>query len=84
MKCNKISNILIKKINIIEKIYESGSCCGGFDPLFGHIAYFESAKKLGDKLIVALNSDQWLVDKKGKFFMTFNEEINNREFINGR
>ena len=47
---------------------------GGFDPIHsGHIAYFESAKKLGDKLIVALNSDQWLVDKKGKFFMTFNE-----------
>lgn len=47
---------------------------GGFDPLHsGHIAYFKSAKELGDKLIVALNSDEWLVKKKGKFFMPFLE-----------
>jgi len=47
---------------------------GGFDPLHsGHIAYFKSAKELGDKLIVALNSDEWLINKKGKFFMPFNE-----------
>ena len=47
---------------------------GGFDPLHsGHIAYFKSAKELGDKLIVALNSDDWLINKKGKFFMPFLE-----------
>ena len=47
---------------------------GGFDPLHsGHIAYFKSAKELGNKLIVALNSDEWLVNKKGKFFMPFLE-----------
>ena len=47
---------------------------GGFDPLHsGHIAYFKAAKELGDKLIVALNSDDWLVNKKGKFFMPFVE-----------
>ena len=47
---------------------------GGFDPIHsGHIAYFNAAKKLGDKLVVALNSDDWLVNKKGKFFMPFNE-----------
>jgi len=34
---------------------------GGFDPIHsGHIEYFKSAKELGDKLIVALNSDEWL------------------------
>ena len=38
-----------------------------------HIAYFKSAKDLGDKLIVALNSDEWLINKKGKFFMPFSE-----------
>ena len=42
---------------------------GGFDPIHsGHIAYLEEAKKLGDTLIVALNSDDWLIKKKGKFF----------------
>ena len=38
---------------------------GGFDPIHsGHIAYFSSAKSLGDKLIVALNSDDWLEKKE--------------------
>lgn len=47
---------------------------GGFDPIHsGHIDYLKSAKKLGDKLIVALNSDDWLVNKKDKFFMPFAE-----------
>ena len=47
---------------------------GGFDPIHsGHIAYLDSASELGDKLIVALNSDNWLINKKGKFFMPFNE-----------
>ncbi len=47
---------------------------GGFDPIHsGHIAYFNSAKKLGEKLIVALNSDAWLIKKKKKFFMPFEE-----------
>ena len=34
---------------------------------------FEAAADLGDKLIVALNSDQWLINKKGKYFMPFKE-----------
>ena len=47
---------------------------GGFDPIHsGHIDYFESARSHGDKLIVALNSDDWLEKKKGKFFMPFSE-----------
>ena len=47
---------------------------GGFDPLHsGHIAYFEAARRLGDKLIVGLNSDDWLARKKGRYFMPFKE-----------
>lgn len=47
---------------------------GGFDPVHsGHIDYFKSAKKLGDKLLVALNSDIWLKNKKKKFFLPFKE-----------
>ena len=47
---------------------------GGFDPIHsGHIAYFNSARKLGDMLVVALNSDDWLIKKKGKYFMPFTE-----------
>ena len=47
---------------------------GGFDPIHsGHISYIQSAKKFGEFLIVALNSDEWLENKKGKAFMPFNE-----------
>ena len=49
---------------------------GGFDPLHsGHIAYFEAAKQLGDMLIVGVNTDDWLVRKKGKAFMHEYERI---------
>ena len=44
---------------------------GGFDPLHsGHIAYFNAARKLGDKLVVGVNSDAWLTRKKGRPFMS--------------
>lgn len=47
---------------------------GGFDPLHsGHIEYIRAARKLGDRLIVGLNSDAWLARKKGQPFMPFNE-----------
>lgn len=47
---------------------------GGFDPVhIGHIRLFQEAKKLGDKLIVILNNDNWLVTKKGVSFMSEDE-----------
>jgi cytidyltransferase-like protein len=47
---------------------------GGFDPLHsGHIAYFQAAKKLGDILVVGVNSDAWLTRKKGIPFMPYTE-----------
>jgi cytidyltransferase-like protein len=50
---------------------------GGFDPLHsGHIAYIQSAKKLGDTLVVGVNSDAWLARKKGSAFMSFDERVN--------
>ena len=43
---------------------------GGFDPLhIGHVRMFEAARKLGDKLVVILNNDNWLRAKKGFVFM---------------
>ena len=50
---------------------------GGFDPLHsGHIAYFRAAKRLGDTLVVGVNSDAWLVRKKGRAFMPWLERMN--------
>jgi glycerol-3-phosphate cytidylyltransferase len=48
--------------------------CGGFDPIHvGHIKHFRDAKKLGDILVVMLNTDDWLMKKKGYIFMPFEE-----------
>lgn len=47
---------------------------GGFDPLHsGHINLLASAKAFGDKLVVLVNSDEWLTRKKGRPFMPFEE-----------
>jgi len=47
---------------------------GGFDPIHsGHIAYIQAAKRLGDILVVGVNSDAWLIRKKGKAFLPFDE-----------
>ena len=46
---------------------------GGFDPIHsGHIALIEEASKHGN-VVVLLNSDQWLRNKKGKEFLSFSE-----------
>lgn len=43
---------------------------GGFDPIhIGHIRLLKEAKALGDRLIVILNNNNWLINKKGHFFM---------------
>lgn len=53
---------------------------GGFDPIhIGHIRMFIEAKKLGDKLIIILNNDNWLKKKKGYAFMHENER---KEILN--
>lgn len=47
---------------------------GGFDPVhIGHARLFNEAKKLGDTLVVILNNDNWLLQKKGFVFMNERE-----------
>ena len=49
---------------------------GGFDPIHsGHIEYLKAAKTLGDILVVGVNSDEWLVRKKGQAFMPLDERV---------
>jgi len=49
---------------------------GGFDPLHsGHIEYLRAARALGDELMVGVNSDAWLIRKKGKAFLPFEERM---------
>jgi cytidyltransferase-like protein len=43
---------------------------GGFDPLHdGHLKMFKEAKERYDKVVVGINSDEWLSRKKGRPFM---------------
>ena len=60
MKENWIKNVIILS--------------GGFDPVHkGHIRMFREAANLGAQVIVGLNSDDWLIRKKGKPFMKWEE-----------
>tara|TARA_Y100000590_G_C15459262_1_gene915803 strand:- start:399 stop:842 length:444 start_codon:yes stop_codon:yes gene_type:complete len=46
---------------------------GGFDPIHsGHVALIQESFKIG-QVVVLLNSDNWLREKKGKEFLPFNE-----------
>ena len=55
---------MIRKIIILS---------GGFDPVHkGHIRMFKAASQIGD-VVVGANSDAWLIRKKGKYFMPFEE-----------
>ena len=46
---------------------------GGFDPLHtGHLKLLKEAAKLG-RLVVALNSNEWLIRKKGYCFLDFTQ-----------
>ena len=46
---------------------------GGFDPIHsGHIKLIQKASEYGE-VVVLLNSDKWLQEKKGREFLPFNE-----------
>ena len=48
---------------------------GGFDPIHsGHISYFARAKDFSDFLVVGINTEEWLTNKKKD--NTFNLGLN--------
>ena len=59
---------MIKKLYIVS---------GGFDPIHeGHIAMIQDCIERGaDGVIILLNSDEWLIRKKGKPFMKFSSRF---------
>lgn len=76
-KVKKIKNSKKKTVKKKNPIIVMVS--GGFDPIhIGHVRYIQEAKKLGDKLIVVINNDNWLRMKKGKEFMP---ELERKEII---
>ena len=47
---------------------------GGFDPVHkGHVQMFQAAQSFPAHVVVGLNSDSWLIRKKGKPFMDWEE-----------
>ena len=39
----------------------------------GHISYFTRAKDFSDYLVVGINTEEWLTNKKGQYFQTWVE-----------
>ena len=46
---------------------------GGFDPIHeGHISLIKASSEASDGVIVLVNSDEWLIRKKGRAFQNIN------------
>ena len=59
-----------------EKKLKLAIVSGGFDPLhIGHLELFERSKSLADDLFVIVNTDDFLIRKKGKPFMPLEERM---------
>ena len=57
---------------------------GAFDPIHvGHVRYIREAAKLGDRLVVILNKDDFLLRKKGVVFRPFEERKEILENVKG-
>jgi cytidyltransferase-like protein len=57
---------------------------GGFDPIhMGHVYMIQAASLIGD-IVICLNSDDWLIRKKGKPFMSWIERatvVGNMKYV---
>ena len=59
-------------MNIAECVVVSG----GFDPIHvGHLRMFTEASEIAPRLIVTINSDNFLIEKKGYVFMPIAERM---------
>jgi len=57
--------MFFKKISLVT---------GGFDPILCcHISYFKRAKDFSDYLVVGINTEEWLTNKKGQYFQSWVE-----------
>ena len=49
---------------------------GGFDPMHvGHLRMIQESSKMAEIVIVGVNSDEWLLRKKGYIFMPHEERV---------
>mgnify|MGYP001235923352 CR=1 FL=1 len=65
-------------------MYDVVMISGGFDPPHvGHIRMALESAKIGKKVIVGVNSDDWLTRKKGYVFMPWAERAELMEAVKG-
>ena len=70
----------MSKVKATPTPYTTVCVSGGFDPVHvGHLRMMQEAAKFGN-VIVIVNSDEWLMRKKGYIFMPFEERC---EIIEG-
>jgi len=70
----------MSKVKATPTPYTTVCVSGGFDPVHvGHLRMMQEAAKFG-KVIAIVNSDDWLMRKKGYIFMPFEERC---EIIEG-
>ncbi len=63
--------------------YDTVAVSGGMDPVHkGHVRMIQEATQFGDVIII-LNSDDWLMRKKGFVFMSWEERAEILESIKG-
>jgi len=63
--------------------YETVAVSGGMDPVHkGHVRMIQEAAQFGEVIII-LNSDEWLMRKKGFVFMSWEERAEILESIKG-
>jgi D-beta-D-heptose 7-phosphate kinase/D-beta-D-heptose 1-phosphate adenosyltransferase len=56
---------------------------GGFDPVhIGHVRMIRDAARYGDVMVI-INSDEWLIRKKGYVFMPYKERAEIMENLKG-
>ena len=67
--------VSLEEFDKIKENLESIVCTsGGFDPIHtGHISCFQESKKYANTLVVIVNGDDFLKQKKGKPFMNLKE-----------
>ena len=62
-----------QKNKLPQTPYDTVCVSGGFDPVhIGHLRMIQEASQYGE-VIVIVNSDEWLMRKKGYIFMPFKE-----------
>ena len=64
-------------------VYDTVAVSGGMDPVHkGHVRMIQEAAQFGEVIII-LNSDEWLMRKKGFVFMSWEERAEILESIKG-